>query len=80
MKEKIKEICSKIKCCPLSDNKIDYVEEELLNELSYGWTLDVEASIHYMENLVELNGKLGDLLRPELPKTVVNDMKMGQYL
>lgn len=74
MKEKIKEICSKIKCCPLSDNKIDYVEEELLNELSYGWTLDVEASIHHMENLVELNGKLGDLLRPNLPKTVVNDM------
>lgn len=81
MKEKIKEICDKIKCCPLSDNKIDYVEEELLNELSYeGWMLDVEASIHELENLVELSRDLGDLLKPELPKAVVDNMNKWDNL
>ncbi len=71
MKKRLEDVIESIKHYPLSDNSIDYAEEELKKELSWGWIPEVEGSIKRLEELYKeglnielgINGSPGDTER-----------------
>lgn len=79
MKEQdIRNLITKLKSCPLSDNKVDALEEELLSELSYGphWHKSVSDAMVEIERLIKSSPTLEELSQEELPPEKVRQMNM----
>ena len=81
MTKTIEELCKQLKRCPLSDNKVDEVEKELLLESQYkSWGHMIRSVLTSMEDLIKKSISLGDLSQPELPDYKVKEMNDWDHL